>query len=278
MQSLYLYLNISYLCKLKMIRCLSLLLFSWICLSKSKPPLGFLPNIVILFSDDLGYGDLESYGNPQSITPALTRLGNEGIKFNAMYSSSPVCSPSRAALLTGRFQTRSGIYPNVFGPNSIGGLPLNEITIAELLKSNNLNYKTGIVGKWHLGYGGNIDKPWLPTKQGFDFYTGIPYAPDGPLMPVECFPPNLGCWPDTPEDPWINTNPTTKYYDEEYPNKRTGSDIDNYYAMINRGIDNTINKYGMFVNDTNKTTKNDNNRFFKYTHNFDNVSFSQVWI
>lgn len=82
--------------------------------------------------------------------------------------------PSRAALLTGRYQTRSGIYPGVLYPSSRGGLPLNETTIAEVLKSK--GYSTAMVGKWHLGVGAN--GTYLPTRQGFDNYLGIPYSHD----------------------------------------------------------------------------------------------------
>eukprot|EP01083_Nonionella_stella_P290132 987265_1 len=126
----------------------------------ASPPLGFLPNIIIFYADDLGYGDLQGYGNPLSITPRLDELIQTGTKLTAFYSSSPVCSPSRAALLTGRFQTRNGVWggatsPLVFYQASIGGLPLNETTIPEFLKMNGLNYTSAIVGKWHLGIGEN---------------------------------------------------------------------------------------------------------------------------
>ena len=116
-----------------------------------SPPLGFLPNVIIFYADDFGYGDLEGYGHPTSITPRLDELIRTGTKLTSFYSSSPVCSPSRAALLTGRFQTRNGVWgpegsPHVFYQASRGGLPLNETTIAEFLKMNGLNYSTAIVG------------------------------------------------------------------------------------------------------------------------------------
>ncbi|XP_017261445.1 arylsulfatase A [Kryptolebias marmoratus] len=149
------------------------------------------PNFVVLFADDLGFGDLGCYGHPSSLTPNLDRLAAAGLRFTDFYSTSPVCSPSRASLLTGRYQTRSGIYPGVFYPGSIGGLPLNETTIAEMLKSQ--GYATAIMGKWHLGYG---DKgKFLPTKQGFDEYLGIPYSHDqGPCQNLTCFPPDIKCF------------------------------------------------------------------------------------
>ena len=146
------------------------------------------PNIVLLFADDLGYGDLTVYGHPTSSTPNLQAMANEGMVLTQFYSASPVCSPSRAALLTGRYQTRSGIYPGVLNCGSVGGLPLNETTTAELLKPK--GYKTAIVGKWHLGVGN--DGMYLPTHQGFDTYLGIPYSHD--MCPCKiCFYPNASC-------------------------------------------------------------------------------------
>ena len=133
----------------------------------------------------MGYGDLGAYGHPTSFTPNLNKLAGEGLLFKQFYTASPVCSPSRAALLTGRYQGRSGIYPGVFNAPSIGGntnnrielyyimciytiigLPLNETTMAESLKD--VGYNTTIVGKWHLGVGRNGE--YLPTRHGFDHY------------------------------------------------------------------------------------------------------------
>lgn len=150
-----------------------------------------LPNFLLLFADDLGYGDLGFSGHPTSLTPNLDRLAADGLRFTDFYSTSPVCSPSRASLLTGRYQTRSGIYPGVLYPGSIGGLPLNETTIAEVLKP--LGYVTAMMGKWHLGYGAN--GTYLPTRQGFDHYLGIPYSHDmGPCHNLTCFPPDVKCY------------------------------------------------------------------------------------
>ncbi|XP_068595420.1 arylsulfatase A [Brachionichthys hirsutus] len=149
------------------------------------------PNFVLLFADDLGFGDLGAYGHPSSLTPNLDRLAAGGLRFTDFYCTSPVCSPSRASLLTGRYQTRSGIYPGVFFPGSIGGLPLNETTIAEVLKP--LGYATAAVGKWHLGLGPN--GMYLPTNQGFDQFLGIPYSHDmGPCHNLTCFPPDVKCF------------------------------------------------------------------------------------
>ncbi|XP_073709875.1 arylsulfatase A [Misgurnus anguillicaudatus] len=149
------------------------------------------PNFVLLFTDDLGYGDLGCFGHPSSLTPNLDKLAANGLRFTDFYVTSPVCSPSRAALLTGRYQTRSGIYPGVLYPGSKGGLPLNETTIAEVLKSQ--GYSTAIIGKWHLGVG--LNGTYLPTRQGFDNYLGIPYSHDqGPCENLTCFPPDIKCF------------------------------------------------------------------------------------
>jgi len=129
------------------------------------------PNIVIIYCDDLGYGDLGCFGADDIKTPHIDRMAREGIKFTEFYSASPVCSPSRAALLTGRMPQRMGIN-GVFFPESFTGMPLDEITIADLLKEE--GYATGIVGKWHLGH----MKKFLPLQRGFDEYFGIPYSND----------------------------------------------------------------------------------------------------
>lgn len=130
-----------------------------------------LPNIIFIFADDLGYGDLSCFGAKDIKTPNIDRLANEGIKFTDFYSASPVCSPSRAALLTGRLPQRMGIN-GVFFPDSFTGMSPSEITIPELLKQK--GYTSGIVGKWHLGH----HCQFLPLQQGFDSYFGIPYSND----------------------------------------------------------------------------------------------------
>jgi arylsulfatase A len=136
---------------------------------------GALPNFVIIFCDDLGYGDLGCFGHPTIRTPNLDRMAAEGLKFTQFYSAAEVCTPSRAALLTGRLPPRNGMCSNarrVLFPNSKGGLPDEEITLAEALKTK--GYATGCVGKWHLGH----LPQYLPTKHGFDEYFGIPYSND----------------------------------------------------------------------------------------------------
>lgn len=130
-----------------------------------------LPNIVFIFADDLGYGDLGCYGAKDISTPNIDKLAHQGIMFTDFYSASSVCSPSRAALLTGRLPQRMGIN-GVFFPESFTGMSPSEITIPELLKEK--KYTSGIVGKWHLGH----RKKYLPLQQGFDSYFGIPYSND----------------------------------------------------------------------------------------------------
>jgi len=128
------------------------------------------PNIVLIFCDDLGYGDLGPYGS-KIPTPNIDRLAEDGIRFTNMCSADPVCSPSRAALLTGRYPTRVGV-PRVFFPQDKDGLDLHEVTLANVL--NDKGYRTACVGKWHLGR----PTEYLPTSRGFDRYFGIPYSND----------------------------------------------------------------------------------------------------
>ena len=129
------------------------------------------PNIVFIFTDDLGYGDLGCFGATDIATPNIDRIANEGIKFTSFLSASPVCSPSRAGLLTGRMPQRMGINA-VFFPESFTGMDPEEITFAEILKEK--GYQTAAVGKWHLGH---LER-FLPLNQGFDQYFGIPYSND----------------------------------------------------------------------------------------------------
>ncbi len=128
------------------------------------------PNIIFIFCDDLGFGDLECYGS-RIRTPNLNRLAAEGNRFTNFCSADPVCSPSRAALLTGRYPTRVGV-PRVLFPQDQGGLSLQETTLADVLKRR--GYKTACVGKWHLGR----PNKYMPTSRGFDEYLGIPYSND----------------------------------------------------------------------------------------------------
>ncbi|MFW6169548.1 MAG: sulfatase [Planctomycetota bacterium] len=132
---------------------------------------GEAPNVVIIFMDDQGYQDLSCFGSPNIDTPHIDSLGEEGMKFTSFYSAYPVCSASRASLLTGCYQPRISM-PGVLGPRSRVGLHPDEVTIADLLKTK--GYATTCIGKWHVG-----DKPeTLPTAQGFDHYFGLPYSND----------------------------------------------------------------------------------------------------
>lgn len=128
------------------------------------------PNVVFLLCDDLGFGDLGVYGS-NIRTPNFDRLASEGVRFTNFCSADPVCSPSRAALLTGRYPTRVGV-PRVLFPQDTGGLNLDETTLADVLKTR--GYRTMCIGKWHLGR----PRPYLPTSRGFDEYFGIPYSND----------------------------------------------------------------------------------------------------
>ncbi len=133
------------------------------------------PNFIIIFADDLGYGDLSSYGHPSIRTPHLDQMAQEGQRWTNFYVAASVCTPSRAAILTGRLPVRSGMASSkrrVLFPDSKGGLPASEITLAEQLKE--ASYKTACIGKWHLGH----KEPYLPGKHGFDYYFGIPYSND----------------------------------------------------------------------------------------------------
>jgi arylsulfatase A len=129
-----------------------------------------LPNVVFIYADDLGYGDLGCYGSGIA-TPNLDRMAREGMRFTQFYSANPVCSPSRAALLTGRYPTRVGV-PRVLFPQDTTGLPDSETTIAQVLKTK--GYRTMCIGKWHLGR----PAQFMPTNHGFDEYFGIPYSND----------------------------------------------------------------------------------------------------
>lgn len=150
------------------------------------------PNVIILFTDDMGYGDLACYGNPVIRTPNLDRMAREGMRFTSFYAAASVCTPSRTGLLTGRYPTRAG-QPNNTGPDTVGGLPLSEILLPQILKKR--GYRTMAIGKWHLGY-----KPaeHLPTSRGFDSFFGLPYSND--MIP-----------------PWVKTNQPLELYRDAKP-------------------------------------------------------------
>ncbi len=129
------------------------------------------PNLIIIFTDDQGYQDIGCFGSPNIKTPNLDKMALEGMKFTDFYSAAAICSPSRAALLTGCYPPRVSITKVLF-PNDNIGLNPKEITIADILKSR--GYSCACIGKWHLGH----LAPFLPTNNGFDSYFGIPYSND----------------------------------------------------------------------------------------------------
>ena len=130
-----------------------------------------LPNIVIIFCDDMAYADVGCFGAKGWTTPNLDRMAQEGIRLTRFYVAQPVCSASRSALLTGCYPSRVGIM-GALGPKAPIGLNTNEVTLAKLVKQK--GYATGMVGKWHLGR----PAPLLPVHQGFDEYFGLPYSND----------------------------------------------------------------------------------------------------
>ena len=133
-----------------------------------------------MFVDDLGYADIASHGSPNYATPHLARMAQEGVILTSFYVSQPVCSASRASLLTGNYANRIGIHA-ALGPRNTHGIHANEVTLGELFQSQ--GYATAIYGKWHLGH----HPPFLPQRHGFDDYYGIPYSND--------------MWPYHPESP-----------------------------------------------------------------------------
>lgn len=151
------------------------LLMAWLCLmplcnrSAAAEPVA-RPNIVLIFVDDMGYADIGPFGATKVKTPQLDKFAAEGMKFTSFYAT-PVCSMSRACLMTGCYNARVSI-PGVLFPGSEIGLHSDEVTLAEIVKQK--GYSTICIGKWHLGH----REPFLPTKQGFDSYFGIPYSND----------------------------------------------------------------------------------------------------
>lgn len=159
------------------------------------------PNVILIFADDLAYGDLGSYGAKGWETPNLDQLAADGVRFTQFYVPHAVCTASRAALLTGAYANRLELY-GALDHTAKHGLNPEEITIAEMLKAN--GYQTGIVGKWHLGH----QPEFLPTQQGFDSYFGLPYSND--------------MWPNHPESknyypplPLIEGEKTIAYLEDQ---------------------------------------------------------------
>lgn len=136
------------------------------------------PNIIVIMADDLGWGDISLNGADLIDTPNMDRIGLEGVQLTSFYAGANVCTPSRAALLTGRYPIRSGMQ-HVVHPHSQFGLPQSEITIAEILQE--VGYTTGMVGKWHLGHS---DEYW-PTAHGFETFFGVAYSND--MQPFDLY-------------------------------------------------------------------------------------------
>ena len=215
------------------------------------------PNIVIILADDMGYGDIGAFGSPNIRTPRLDRMAADGQKWTNFYVQ-PVCSPSRAALLTGRLPIRSGMYgianataPKVFRDNAAQGLPDDEVTIAEVLKPR--GYATAIVGKWHLG----SLKPFLPMAQGFDYWFGLPFSHDMRMT--------------APRDDGYNSaayyNPKPEYWD--VPLMRNGEEIErpvDHRTLTKRYTDEAVR----FINE------HRNGRFFLYlAHNLPHIPLAR---
>ena len=196
------------------------------------------PNIVIIFTDDLGYGDLSSYGHPTIRTPHIDQMADDGIRFTSFYSAASVCTPSRASLLTGRYPIRN--LPHNLGPESKTGLPLTEITLAQVLKGD--GYKTMAVGKWHLGH----MPEYLPTARGFDSFYGLPYSNDMIL----------------PWCPWLTEADQLFLYENDRATKEIG------YNQGNLTMDYTT-KAVEFIN-----TNADNPFFLYFAHSMPHLPIS----
>jgi len=173
------------------------------CLSCSSPGEETTkPNIIIIFTDDMGYGDLGCYGHPNIETPRLDHMADQGVRLTSFYVGASVCSPSRAALLTGRYPIRN--MPFNTGPGSTNGLPTDEVTLADLLSGE--GYATMAIGKWHLGH----QPEFLPTSRGFDRFYGLPYSNDMIL----------------PWCPWLSEEDTLALYKDAVPVREVGFDQD----------------------------------------------------
>lgn len=175
-------------------------LAAWVGLRAPGADRGAKPNFVIILADDLGYGDLGCYGHPSIRTPNLDRMAREGMRFTDFYSAAEVCTPSRAALLTGRYPIRSGMCHDrfrVLRRESSGQLPDAEITLAELLKAR--GYATACIGKWHLGNWMN-NPGGHPGHHGFDYQFGLPHSND--MNPV----------PGIPKDQHNSLNPDAQWF------------------------------------------------------------------
>ena len=171
------------------------------------------PNFIIIFCDDLGYADIGPFGAKHHRTPNIDRMAHEGMRLTSFYSTCGVCSPSRSSLMTGCYPKRVGLHENEKGqwvlfPGNQRGLNPEETTIAEILKQQ--GYATAIVGKWHLG----DQREFLPTRQGFDSYFGIPFSNDMGKMdrPIKMYPPT----PLLRNETVIEREPDQRYITQRY--------------------------------------------------------------
>ena len=177
-------------------------------LSEERPP-----NFIIIFTDDQGYGDLGCFGGKHLSTPNIDKMAAEGIKLTSFYVAAPICTPSRAALLTACYPKRISMASNVLLADDSKGLHPDEITIAEVLKTK--GYATGMMGKWHLG----DQAAFMPTSQGFDEFFGLPYSHD-----ISPFHPNNAKY-DFPDLPLlegkkvIEMNPDANYLTQRITDK-----------------------------------------------------------
>ncbi len=167
------------------------------------------PNLIVIVADDLGWGDLSVYGSTEIHTPVLDGLARRGVRFTQFYSVSPVCSPSRASLLTGLLPPRTGIF-EVLSPGSRQGLPRNLVTLPEALQAQ--GYRTAAIGKWHLGDA----VPSLPTGHGFHEFFGIPYSND--MVPLRL----------VRNSEIIDPNPTQAFLTRDFTNEAI--------AFLNRNV------------------------------------------
>ena len=151
--------------------CLLCLLTSLLLACQPQPEGPPRPTVVFIYADDLGYGDLSCYGSDSIATPHLDALAAKGVRFTDFYSTSPICSPSRAGLMTGQYPIRNGIGP-VFFPHSEGGLDTATFSMADMFKA--MGYATACIGKWHLGH----VEPYHPHNHGFDYFFGLRYSND----------------------------------------------------------------------------------------------------
>ncbi len=180
--------------------------------STSTPDSQGPPNVIVIFADDMGYTDLSSYGAKDWSTPSLDQMANEGARFTNFYVPTPACSPSRAALLTGRYPLKAGVR-EVISPRTLRGLPEAEHTMAEIFKSE--GYATAAIGKWHLG----ANPVFFPTNNGFDSWFGLPYSNDYSPKSINNPRSYAVQWPELPlirDTTIVEREPDQRYLTERY--------------------------------------------------------------